>query len=68
MRLIKKMLYETVNSAISYNIRHGKEVLLLSFLMQCCMKTVFSFIFTTFSTVDVHGESINYKKGNKYHG
>ena len=41
------MLYETFKIVISYNIRHGKEVLLPSFLMQCCMKTVFSFIFTT---------------------
>lgn len=62
------MLYESVKSAISYNIRHGKEVLLLSFLMQCCMKTSFSFIFTTFAVVDVHGESTHYKKENKYHG
>ena len=40
----------------------GKQVLLPSFLTECCMKTFFSSIFTTFSMVDVHGESIHYKK------
>ena len=56
------MLYETVKIVISYNIHHGKQVLLPSFLTECCMKTFFSSIFTTFSMVDVHGESIHYKK------
>lgn len=62
------MLYEIFKIVISYNIHHEKQVLLPSFFMLCCLKTSFSFIFTTFAVVDVHGESIHYKKGNKYHG